>query len=94
MSVNPKFPLVTKHQRLLSATVSANITRYDQKHCIYILVDTGGSTSGLKQSQVFIGAISDRFDWIRPELKKRGANQSDVIKNGLLAYKIDPEQSH
>ena len=31
--------------------------------------------------------------WIRPELRKRGANQSDVIKNGLLPYEINPEQS-
>ena len=37
----------------------------------------------LKQSPVFIGAISDRFELIRPELKKQGANQSDVIKNRL-----------
>jgi len=75
MSVNPKFTFVTKHQRLLSATVSANITKYDQKHCIYILVlhcrakHIVCGTSGLKQSQVFIGAISDHFELIRPELK-------------------------
>ena len=32
--------LVTIQQWLLSATISANIIKYDQKHCIHILVNT------------------------------------------------------
>ena len=79
-SVNPKFTLVIKHQQLLSATVFANITKYDQKHSTVSPKITWVWHSRLKQSQVFIGAIFDRFKLIRPELKKRGANQSGIIK--------------
>jgi len=54
----------------------------------------GRGTSGLKQSQVFIRAIFDHFEFIRPELKKTmidsvGRNK----KNGSLLYEINREQS-
>jgi len=39
MSVNLTFTLLTKHQRLLSATISANVTKYGQ-NTVYAYLST------------------------------------------------------
>jgi len=102
MFANPKFTLITKNQRLLSATVSANIAKYDQ-NTAYTHLSTQFSivtpkimwawhfrintVAGFHRSDIWTFRID--LAWI----KKRGANQSDVIKNSLLPYEISSEQS-
>jgi len=102
MSVNPKFTLVTKHQGLLSATISANITKYDQ-NTAYACLSTQFSivVSKITWALHFRIKIVAGFHWsdIQPFrndpawIKKQGVNQSDVVKNGLLQYEVNPERS-
>ena len=79
-SVNPKFTLVIKHQQLLSATVSANITKYDQKHSTVSPKITWVWHSRIKTVAGFRRSDIQPFQIDPPWIKKRGANQSGMIK--------------
>jgi len=74
MSVNPKFTLVTKHQRLLSATISANITRYHQ-NAAYTYLST----------QFFTVAPKMTWAWHFRIKTVAGFHRSDI-----RPFRIDP----